>query len=62
MASGMAAIKQMQTALAGGADKTYPPLTVKSTFYSSENIDTFKPAAERSMTLDTIPARELIGQ
>ncbi|UGS33825.1 sugar ABC transporter substrate-binding protein [Capillimicrobium parvum] len=55
VASGMAAIKQMQTALAGGADKTYPPLTVKSTFYSSENIDTFKPAAERSMTLDTIP-------
>ena len=55
VATGMAAIKQMQTALQGGADKTYPPLKVKSAFYTDENIDTYKPAAERSYTLDTIP-------
>ena len=33
----------------------WPPLTVKSTFYTDENIDQYKPAAERSYTLDTIP-------
>ncbi|UGS35653.1 sugar ABC transporter substrate-binding protein [Capillimicrobium parvum] len=55
VASGLAAIKQMQTALKGGADKTYPALTVKSTFYSSDNIDTYKPPAERHETLDSIP-------
>jgi ribose transport system substrate-binding protein len=55
LGSGLAAIKQMQIALEGGADKTYPPLTVKSVFFTSENIDEYKPAAERSYTLDTIP-------
>ncbi|HEY8581802.1 MAG TPA: sugar ABC transporter substrate-binding protein [Capillimicrobium sp.] len=55
MASGMAAIKQMQTALEGGADKTYPALVVKSIFFTSKNIDEYKPAAERKYTLDTIP-------
>lgn len=55
MASGMAAVKQMQTALEGGADKTYPPLTVKSIFFTSKNIDEYKPAKDRKYTLDTIP-------
>jgi len=55
MASGMAAIKQMQTALEGGADKEYPPLTVKSQFFTSENIAEYKPAKDRSYTLDSIP-------
>jgi ribose transport system substrate-binding protein len=55
MGSGMAAIKQMQIALEGGADKTYPPLTVKSVFYTSDNIDSYKPAKDRSYTLATIP-------
>jgi ribose transport system substrate-binding protein len=54
-ASGMAAVKLMQTAIEGGADKTYPPLTVKATMYTSENIDEWKPAAERGYTLDSIP-------
>jgi ribose transport system substrate-binding protein len=55
MASGMAAIKQMQTALEGGADKTYPAITVKSQFFTSENIADYKPAKDRKYTLDTIP-------
>ena len=43
MASGLAAMKQMQTALEGGAEKTYPALTVKSQFFTSENIADYKP-------------------
>lgn len=58
MASGMAAIKQMQIALEGGADKTYPPLVVKAQFITSKNVDEYKPAAEREYTLDTIPLVE----
>jgi hypothetical protein len=55
MASGMAAVKQMQTALEGGADKTYPAVTVKSQFLTSENIADYKPAKDRAYTLDSIP-------
>lgn len=57
-ASGMAAVKLMQTALEGGADKTYPPLTVKAEMFTSENIADRKPPAERDYTLDTIPLVE----
>jgi ribose transport system substrate-binding protein len=55
MASGMAAVKQMQTALKGGADKTYPPVVVKSVLFTSKNIADYKPAKDRKYTLDTIP-------
>ena len=55
MASGMAAVKQMKTALEGGADKTYPAITVKSQFLTSENIADYKPAKDRTYTLDSIP-------
>ena len=56
-ASGMAAIKQMQIALEGGADGTYDPLVVKSEFITDENIDSYKPAAEREYTLEEVGRR-----
>jgi ribose transport system substrate-binding protein len=55
MASGMAAVKQMQTALEGGAQKQYPPLVVKSIFFTSKNISDYKPAKDRKYTLGSIP-------
>jgi ribose transport system substrate-binding protein len=55
VATGFAAIKQMQTALEGGADKTYPAITVKAQFITDETIDDYTPPAERKYTLDTIP-------
>lgn len=59
-ASGMAAVKLMQTALDGdkGAAGPYPPLTVEATMYTSENIGEWKPPAERGYTLDSIPLVE----
>jgi ribose transport system substrate-binding protein len=54
LASGMAAAKLMQTAIAGGAEKKYPALIVKSTLWTNTNIDQYKPAAERNYTLDNL--------
>jgi ribose transport system substrate-binding protein len=55
VASGMAAIKAMQTALDGGLDKKYEPLVVKSTFYTSETVGDWKPGSQRSYKLDALP-------
>ncbi|UGS36039.1 sugar ABC transporter substrate-binding protein [Capillimicrobium parvum] len=54
-ATGLAAVKQMQTALQRGAHGTYPPLTVKATFWTDENIDEYKPSDERGYALDDLP-------
>jgi ribose transport system substrate-binding protein len=55
VASGMAAVKQMKTALDGGVDKKYPELVVKSNLVTDETIADYKPAAEREYTLDNLP-------
>jgi ribose transport system substrate-binding protein len=55
VASGMAAIRQMQTALKGGADRTYPAITVRSTLYTGANIADYAPASRRSYTLASLP-------
>jgi ribose transport system substrate-binding protein len=59
VAAGMALIKQMQAALKGGVDKSYPALAVKAVLYTSENIDQYTPPEERDYTLDNIP---LVGE
>ena len=55
VASGMAAIRQMQTALKGAADKKYPALTVKSELETDETIANHKSAQERTYTLASLP-------
>jgi ribose transport system substrate-binding protein len=56
VATGMAAIKQMQTAIDGGdAEKKYPALTVKSKFFTSGNIADYKTPQETKYTFDDLP-------
>lgn len=55
VATGWAVVKLMQTALDEGVDKTYPPLVVEATFYTSDNVGEFTPAEERSYSLDSVP-------
>lgn len=54
-AMGVAGIKLIKEALEGGVNKTYPALTVKSTFFTSENIGSYKKPADRGYTLENIP-------
>jgi ribose transport system substrate-binding protein len=55
VATGWAVVKLMQTALDEGVDKTYPPLVVEATFYTSANVAEFVPADERSYSIDSVP-------
>jgi len=55
VAAGWAVVKLMQEALEGGTEKTYPPLVIESTFYTSENVDEYVPANERTYSLDSLP-------
>lgn len=55
VAAGWAVVKLMQEVLEGGTKKTYPPLVVESTFYTSENVEKYVQPSERTYSLDSLP-------
>ena len=59
LASGFAAVKQMNSALEGEKPKD---LIVESILVDGETISEYVPAAERKYTLEEIPVKELTGE
>ncbi len=59
LASGFAAVKQMNAALEGGKPKD---LIVKSILVDGETIGEYTPVAEREYTLEEIPVKEATGE
>jgi ribose transport system substrate-binding protein len=59
LASGFAAVKQMNTALEG---KTPKDLIVESILVDGETISEYTPVAEREYTLEEIPVKEATGE